>query len=70
MTEDKTYQNALEKIKIAIEEQKTTLDLRNNQLSALPPEIGKLTTLTSLDLSGNQLTKLRTYLLKLEILLI
>jgi Leucine-rich repeat (LRR) protein len=37
----------------------TELDLSVNQLTSLPPEIEKLTNLTSLYLSRNQLTHLR-----------
>ena len=36
----------------------TSLDLSDNQLTALPPEIGRLTNLTWLDLRRNQLTAL------------
>ncbi|NEQ54121.1 MAG: TIR domain-containing protein, partial [Leptolyngbya sp. SIO3F4] len=36
----------------------TQLDLRSNQLTQLPPEIGQLTSLTQLDLRSNQLTQL------------
>jgi Leucine-rich repeat (LRR) protein len=34
------------------------LDLSNRGLSALPPEVGRLTNLERLDLTGNQLTSL------------
>jgi internalin A len=37
---------------------KTVLDLRGKNISTLPPEIGKLTNLTSLNLTDNLLTKL------------
>ncbi|MBG1262332.1 leucine-rich repeat domain-containing protein [Nostoc commune] len=34
----------------------TTLDLNNNQLSSLPPEISQLSSLTTLSLSNNPFT--------------
>jgi Leucine-rich repeat (LRR) protein len=34
----------------------TTLDVSGRRLTALPPEIGRLTALQSLDLRGNLLT--------------
>ncbi|HAS38979.1 MAG TPA: hypothetical protein DCS93_00805 [Microscillaceae bacterium] len=34
----------------------TALDLFENQLESIPPEIGKLTKLTNLDLGNNQIT--------------
>ncbi len=40
----------------AAREGRTTLNLRNQDIIELPPEIGQLTRLTSLDLSDNQLT--------------
>lgn len=36
----------------------TELDLRFNQLTSLPPEIGNLTNLTKLNLEGNELMSL------------
>jgi internalin A len=42
------------------------LDLSDNQLTSLPPEIVKLTNLTSLDLSRNQLTSLPPEIAKLS----
>ena len=48
----------LQKIEKAARDGVTTLNLWGNQLTALPPEIGKLTSLTELNLSDNQLTAL------------
>jgi Leucine-rich repeat (LRR) protein len=48
----------LQIIQTTAKEEKTELDLSDNQLSELPPEIGQLTKLTQLDLSGNQLSEL------------
>ena len=45
-------------IEEAVESKQTSLDLSNNQLTALPHEITKLTNLTELNLSDNQLTAL------------
>ena len=45
-------------IEQAVQEKATTLDLMNNQLTKLPPEIGQLSNLEQLNLSGNQLTEL------------
>jgi len=42
------------------------LNLSDNQLTSLPPEIAKLTNLTSLDLSRNQLTSLPPEITKLS----
>ena len=44
------------KIKTALTEGATSLDLSGLGLKELPAEIGDLTTLTSLDLRGNNLT--------------
>ena len=49
-------QKILKLIEQAAREGRAELDLSFNQLTTLPPEITKLTNLTSLDLSGNQLT--------------
>ena len=49
---------ALERIRRAAVEGATVLDLSDLGLTALPPEIGALTSLTELDLSRNQLTAL------------
>jgi Leucine-rich repeat (LRR) protein len=48
-------QKILELIEQAAKEDSTRLNLSNNQLTAVPPEITKLTKLTKLNLSGNQL---------------
>jgi len=42
----------------AARDKQAKLDLSNNQLSSLPPEILKLTYLIELDLSDNQLSSL------------
>ena len=57
------YQKAREEILAAVENSQvwkpvTSLSLSRSGLVALPPEIGRLTTLVRLDLSGNQLTAL------------
>jgi small GTP-binding protein len=54
MEEDKV----LQLIEEAAERKQPSLDLSGNQLTALPPEITKLTNLTRLYLTGNQLTAL------------
>ena len=54
MTEDEL----LQVIERAAKEDLQSLDLSNNQLSSLPQEIGKLTSLQLLDLSNNQLSSL------------
>ena len=51
-------QKVLELIEQAAKEDRTKLNLSDNQLTSLPPEITNLTNLTNLDLSGNQLTSL------------
>jgi len=52
------YKEALKEIESAYTSQSTHLNLSNLHLSTLPPEIGKLTHLTTLDLSQNNLTSL------------
>src|SRR5271166_53748 len=52
-------------IERAAKEDLQSLDLRNNQLSSLPPEIVKLTSLQSLSLWSNQLSSLPPALVKL-----
>ena len=53
-----TQEELLELIDQAAREGWTELDLRLNDLTSLPPEIGQLTALQHLDLSGNDLTAL------------
>ncbi|MFM6242925.1 MAG: COR domain-containing protein, partial [Dolichospermum sp.] len=53
-----TDQELLQIIKKAARNKKTTLDLRNNQLTRLPEAIAQLSNLSELDLSDNQLTTL------------
>jgi len=53
-----TNDELLEVIAKAARDGVTKLDLSRKRLTALPPEIAKLTNLTSLDLSRNQLTSL------------
>jgi Leucine-rich repeat (LRR) protein len=48
-------QNVLKLIEEAAKNKTEKLDLSYNQLTDLPPEIVKLTNLTTLDLSGNPL---------------
>jgi len=48
----------LKKIKKAFQSGKPRLDLSGNELTTLPPEIGLLTSLTTLYLSENELTML------------
>ena len=55
----------LELIEQAAKEGWTELDLGNDLLTSLPPEITKLTNLTTLDLRGNQLTSLPPEITKL-----
>ena len=50
------YEYALQKIRKATRSGATKLNLSYNQLTALPPEIDELTSLTTLNLGGNQLT--------------
>ena len=61
MEEDKV----LQLIEEAAESKQPSLDLSSNQLTALPPEISKLTNLTELNLSGNQLTAIPPEISKL-----
>ena len=61
MEEDKV----LQLIEEAAESKQPSLDLASNQLTALPPEITKLTNLTELNLSGNQLTAIPPEITKL-----
>ncbi|MDZ8109997.1 MAG: COR domain-containing protein [Nostoc sp. DedQUE12a] len=53
-----TNEELLQIIEQAAKEKATTLDLSNNQLSSLPPEICQLSSLKTLDLSNNQLSSL------------
>ncbi|MGK7930025.1 MAG: leucine-rich repeat domain-containing protein [Microcystaceae cyanobacterium] len=53
-----TNEELLQHIEQAKREGVTKLDLSNNQLSKLPPEIAQLPQLQQLDLSNNQLSKL------------
>jgi hypothetical protein len=54
---DPKAKRALVAMRKCVEGGDTTLALRHNQLTELPPEIGKLTKLRILYLTGNQLTK-------------
>ena len=56
----------LQTIEQVAEGGRTSLDLRYNRLTALPPEIGQLTNLTELNLGGNQLTTLPPEIAQLE----
>ena len=59
MSDDQAYKAARRSIvNNALRRQQKSLDLRNKQLTSLPPEIGQLTELENLDLSGNQLSTL------------
>lgn len=51
-----TREELLQLIDRAAAEGWTELDLRDQRLTALPPEIGRLTNLRELDLSDNELT--------------
>ncbi|WP_445636644.1 hypothetical protein NSTC745_01579 [Nostoc sp. DSM 114161] len=53
-----TNEELLRIIEQAAKEKATQLDLSNNQLSSLPPEISQLSSLTRLYLSNNQLSSL------------
>src|SRR5437660_1572803 len=57
---DDAYAEALKRIEACrkLGKKGTKLDLSNLGLSALPPEVGRLTALTELYLDGNQLTAL------------
>jgi small GTP-binding protein len=55
---DESYKEALEAIRRAEHDESTYLDLSAQLLYSLPPEIGKLTSLTRLDLRKNKLTSL------------
>jgi Leucine rich repeat len=57
MTED-AYESVRRSINDALRGQENSLDLSGNQLTALPPEVGRLTALQRLDLGKNQLTAL------------
>ena len=65
---DEAYQEALRRIEGARRKRATRLDLAGLGLSAVPPEIGKLTALTGLRLQGNQLTTLPPEIGKLSAL--
>ncbi|MDQ1591741.1 MAG: internalin [Pyrinomonadaceae bacterium] len=58
-------QEILTLIENAAKEDWTKLDLTNNKLTSLPPEIAKLTGLIDLDLSGNKLTSLPSEITRL-----
>ena len=59
------YEDILQKIERATRDGATVLNLRGNQLTTLPPEIGELANLTELNLSVNQLTALPPEITKL-----
>ena len=60
MAREEAYEKALDKIQEARRTNAITLDLCDNHLTALPPEIAQLTALTNLNLSDNHLTALPT----------
>ena len=51
-------EQVLQEIERAARSGETTLNLSNNQLSSLPPEIARLTNLTTLSLHNNRLSSL------------
>ncbi|MEH2290733.1 MAG: leucine-rich repeat domain-containing protein, partial [Nostoc sp.] len=53
-----TNEELLQIIEQAAREKATELNLSNNQLSSLPPEISQLSNLTWLSLNNNQLSSL------------
>lgn len=55
-----TVQELIAHIRIAAREKARWLDLPNNDIATLPPDIGQLTNLKSLHLYGNRLTELPT----------
>ena len=57
--------DVLERIQQSLRDGQRRLDLSDNQLMSVPPEITKLTNLISLDLSGNQLTSVPPEITKL-----
>jgi len=60
-----THDELLGKIDQARRDGSTTLDIVNNQVTALPTELFQLTQLTTLNIGGNQLTALPTELFQL-----
>ncbi|RZM82905.1 COR domain-containing protein [Leptolyngbya iicbica] len=64
-----TQDELLQIIEKAAAEGATKLDLRENQLSSLPPELGQLQNLSALDLRSNQLSSLPPELGQLQNLL-
>jgi hypothetical protein len=65
---DAAYERARRSIDAAYRSRATKLNLSENQLTALPPEIGRLTALQSLTLRGNQLTALPPKIVRLTAL--
>ncbi|MEH2274192.1 MAG: leucine-rich repeat domain-containing protein, partial [Nostoc sp.] len=53
-----TNKELLQILEKAANEKTTELNLSNNQLSSLPPEISQLSSLTRLSLNNNQLSSL------------